>query len=103
MAIKPVTLPAVIVGAPGQRKSISTTRVLVYSATIQSVKTNTGTQYIGDKTVTAANGQPMEPGGQAVVKSPTGGKEPEQFDISEVYVDSSTAGAEFRISAWMRV
>lgn len=102
MAVKPKTLPPVTVQVAGQRKKLSETSILVYGATIQSLAANTGTQYIGDETVTSNNGHPFGPDDTVEVDPPPSSKGQEQFDLSEVYVDSSTSGAQFRISAWIR-
>lgn len=101
MAIKVKTVAIVTVDKAGTRKQLSESPILVYSASIQSLRTNTGYQYIGDSTVTAANGQEFGPSDVVEVESPNGVRG-EQFDLSEIFVDSTTDGAEFRISAWIR-
>jgi len=103
VAIKLKTLNAVTVTQAGVRKRLSETSILVYGVSVQSSRTNTGYQYMGDENVTSSNGYEFGPTDVAELPPPNGSKEPMQFDIKDVWVDSSTAGAEFRISAWVRV
>lgn len=100
MALRAKTFNAIITGSAGSRKAVVDSSILVYAATIQSMRTNTGHQYIGDNTVTAANGQEFQPGDVAEAEPPS--ERREQFDLSKVYVVSDTASSEFRISAWIR-
>jgi len=103
MAIQLVTLPKVIVTTPGQRVPITRTSQFVYSVSIHSLSTNTGYQYVGDKTVSSANGIVFEPSDSAEIEAPQSPKGQEQFDLSQIYLDASVANTEFRISAWTRV
>lgn len=103
MAVKLKTVSTVTVSSAGTAVPLSATSLLVYSVSVQSLRTNTGYQYIGDSTVTSSNGQEFGPSDVAEVEgpsSPRGGQE--QFDLSEIYVNSSTSSAEFRITAWIR-
>lgn len=100
MALKAKTFNAVITGPAGERKQVVSMPTLVYSATIQSMRTNTGHQYIGDSTLTTANGQEFQPGDVAEAEPPS--ERREQYDLSKIYVCSDTAVSEFRISAWIR-
>lgn len=102
MSVRVQTLKEVTVSIAGQRVQVSTTPLLVYSATIQSVYTNTGYQYVGDSTVSSSNGHIFEASDVMEIEGPPAAKGAEQFDLSEIYLDSSTAGAKFRISAWIR-
>ncbi|UOF79086.1 hypothetical protein [Caudoviricetes sp.] len=81
---------------------LSSTSVKVYSVSIQSLSSNTGTQYVGDVTVTSSNGMAISPTDVAELDGPVGAREPHQFDLTDIYVDSSTSGAKFRVSAWIR-
>lgn len=100
--LKLKTFPAVTVTTAGQRKPISEEPLLVYEVTIQSLRDNTGTQYVGDENVDADNGMEVLPGDPVVIELPARARATDQFYINEVYVDSSTSGAEFRVSAWIR-
>ncbi len=100
--LKLKTLPAVTVATAGSEQALYTQPLMVYSATIVSLSTNTGSQYIGDSTVAASNGLPITPGDDWELDVPFGVKGVDQFDISKVYVDSSTNAAEFRITVWIR-
>lgn len=103
MAIKLKTFPEVTVTQAGVRQRLSDTPVLVYDVSVESLSTNTGTQYIGDETVTSSNGHAFGPSDIAIVKPPSGSREPMQFDLMDVFVDSTTNGAKFRILSWIRV
>ncbi len=102
MAVKLRTSTAVTVTTAGTRVPISSISILVYSVVVQSISTNTGTQYIGDDTVTAANGQAFAPDDGVEIDGPPSPRGQEQFDLSEIYVDSSTNGAQFRVVSWIR-
>lgn len=100
--LKLKTFPAVTVSKAGERKQIYDKSLLVYEVSIQSLTSNSGTQYVGDETVTSSNGHQVLPGDPVVIELPSRARATDQFDISDVYVDSSTDGAEFRVSAWIR-
>lgn len=102
MAVLLKTIKKVTVAVAGTRQRLSESRQLVSSCTIQSFHTNTGYQYVGDYTVDANNGQEFGPGDIAEIDAPQGSRGPEEFDLYDVFVDSTTNGAEFRISAWTR-
>lgn len=102
MAVLLKTVATVTVSSAGTAVPLSSSSMMVYSATVQSLRTNTGYQYIGDSTVTSSNGQEFGPSDVAEVEGPPSAKGQEQFDLSQVYVNSSTSGAEFRITAWIR-
>lgn len=104
MAIKLKTFPAVTVAQAGQKKRLSETSVLVYAVSIQSLRTNTGYQYVGDENVSSSNGYEFGPSDVAEMEPPTGtaGREPAQIDLADIWVDSTTAAAEFRIAGWIR-
>lgn len=100
--VKLKTIPAVTVVTAGTRVPLSASSTLVYAVSVQSVRTNTGYQYIGDSTVSAANGYEFGPSDVAEVEPPLGGKEPQQIDLKDIYLDSTTNAAEFRVTAWIR-
>lgn len=100
--IKLKTFPAVTVATPGVRKALFTDQLLVYAVTVMPLSTNTGTQYVGDETVSSTNGAPILPGDACEVEPPDRAVGTDQFYINELYVDSTTANAEFRIVAWVR-
>lgn len=101
-ALKLKTLPAVTVATAGTEQPLSASSVMVYGLIIVSLSTNTGVQYVGDSTVTSSNGMPIAPDGSIELGPPDAARGYDQFDIKDVYVDSSTNGAEFRIMAWIR-
>ena len=100
--LKLKTIPAVTVATAGTRQPLSATTTLVYSVTVQSVSANTGTQYLGDNTVSSSNGIQVSPTDTIEIDAPAGARGVDQFDLSKIYVDSSTDGAVFRIVAWIR-
>ena len=101
-ALKLKTLPAVTVATSGTRQPLSATTIMVYGVIIISLSTNTGIQYVGDSTVSTSNGAPIAPDGSWELGPPEAARGYDQFDIKDVYVDSSSNGAEFRIMAWVR-
>src|SRR5690349_7125067 len=102
MAILLKTIKKVTVTQAGQRQRLSPDHIMVSSVSVQSFRTNTGYQYIGDSTVDSSNGQEFGPGDVAEIEGPMGARVPEDFDLYDVFVDSSVNGAEYRISAWTR-
>lgn len=100
--IKLKTFDAVTVATAGTRVPLSATSVLVYGVSVQSYRTNTGYQYLGDDTVSSTNGYEFAPSDVAEAEPPMGGREPQQMDLKDVYVDSTTNNATFRVSAWVR-
>ena len=100
--IKLKTLPAVIVTTAGTAVPLFDTPLLVYGVTIVSLSDNSGTQYVGDIDVDADNGLPMTPGDVCEIDPPQRAVATDQFYINEIYVDSSSNGAEFRVLAWIR-
>ncbi len=99
--LKLVTLPARTVATSGTSVTAYNGNLEVFSAIIVSLPTNTGTQYIGDSSVTTSNGMPIAPDGSLEMGPPDNYKG-DTFNLGEVYLDSSTNGAEFRIAAWVR-
>lgn len=102
MAVLLKTIKKVTVQQAGQRQRLSSEHIMVSSVTVQSFRTNTGYQYIGDSTVDSNNGQEFGAGDVAEVDGPPSPRGQEEFDLFDVYVDSSIAPAEFRITAWIR-
>jgi hypothetical protein len=101
MAVRLRTLPAVITGAAGQRKQITASYQDVYSLSIRSVDSNTGTQYIGDETVDSTNGMPMVNGDTVEIDTPDSMSK-EGFDPTKIYVVASAANQEFRVTVFIR-
>lgn len=103
--VKLITVDPVTVASAGTAVPLSATSLLVYAVSVQSLRTNTGYQYIGDSSVDSTNGFEFKPSGLAEIEPPpgsSGGREPSQIDLADIYVDSTTNNAEFRISAWVR-
>lgn len=99
--LKLVTLPAITIATAGTEQQAYAGNLEVFSAIIISLPTNTGTQYIGDATVASTNGIPIAPDGSLELGPPDNVRA-DTFNLGEVYLDSSTNGAEFRIAAWVR-
>lgn len=95
------TLPAITVATAGDAQPISSSSLNAYSVVITSLTANTGTQYLGDETVTSSTGQTFGPGDCMELDAPDV-RGVDQFDLSKIYVDSSVSGAVFRIAAWVR-
>ena len=96
------TLPAITVATSGVEQRIYSTNLLVYGVIIISLSTNTGIQYVGDSTVTTSNGAPIAPDGSFELAPPENLRGGDQFNLYDIFVDSSTNAAEFRIMAWIR-
>jgi hypothetical protein len=101
--IKVLTLPKVTVTQAGEAQPLSQNSVLVYSVTIQSTRLNTGYQYVGDSNVTSDNGQEFGPSDTVEIEAPPSPKGQFEFDLKDVYVDSTTNNAEFKVVAWIKV
>lgn len=104
MGLKLKTFSPVTVDNAGTRKRLSETSVLVYAVAVQSVRTNTGYQYIGDSSVSSSNGHEFQAADVAEIEPPVGtaGREPSQIDLRDIWVDSTVSGASFRIAGWIR-
>jgi hypothetical protein len=100
--LKLVTLPSVTVVTAGAEQPASSSNLEVYSAIIISLSTNTGTQYVGDSTVTSSTGMTLAPDGSLELGVPENMRATDTFNLAEVYLDSSSDAAEFRIAAWVR-
>lgn len=96
------TFPKVTAAVANTAVPLSNTPILVSAALVQSLTANTGTQYIGDSTVTTSNGVAFSPGEDAEVDGPPTSKGHEQFDLSKIYVVATIANTEFRVLAWVR-
>ncbi len=99
--VKIKTMPAVTVATAGTAVPLSATTVRVYAVSIESADANTGIQYVGDETVTSANGATIKPGEGLELDVPDRCRT-DQFDLKDIYVNSSTNGAVIRIIAWIR-
>ena len=99
--IKLKTLPAVTVVTAGSAVPLSSSPLYVYGYIVISLSTNSGIQYLGDSTVSAANGLTFGPDNAMEFDAPER-KGVDQFDLSKIYVDSSEDATEFRIAAWIR-
>lgn len=99
--LKLITLPARTVAVSGTEVAAYNGNLEVHSAIIVSVSTNTGIQYIGDSAVTTSSGLPIAPDGSLEMGPPDNVKA-DTFNLGEVYLDSTTNNAEFRIAAWIR-
>ena len=98
--IKLKTLPAITVATAGTAVPLSSYPIMVYEFILLSLSTNTGTQYIGDSTVVSSNGMPFIGSEDFELEPPAKGSD--QFDLSKIYVNSTTSGAAFRLMAWVR-
>lgn len=101
-ALKLRILDPVTVVTSGTRKALSLTSMLVYAVTIVSVSTNTGTQWVGDELVAVDRGIPIAAGDDVEIETPQMARGVDQFDVSKIYVDSSSNGAVFQIAVWVR-
>jgi hypothetical protein len=101
MAVQLKTLTKLTLAA-NVKQALSPTPMMVYSATLQGISTNTGTQYLGDTNVTANNGILFSGSDVVEIDGPPSLKGQEQFDLSKMYVISDAAGCEIRVAAWIR-
>lgn len=102
VSVRIKTIAEVTVTTAGTRVPLSVASVLVYAVSVQSYRTNTGYQYIGDDTVSSANGYEFAPSDVAEIEPPLGSKEPQQFDLKDIYVDATVNNSKFRVVAWIR-
>lgn len=95
------TLAEVTVVTAGTAVPVVVNTLYCYSISIRSVDSNTGTQYVGDSTVTAANGMPMKNGDTVEVDTPES-KARDGFDASLIYVNADQNNQKFRVMACVR-
>lgn len=103
-ALKLKTLPAVTVTTAGTPVPVSATSIMVYEVLVTSISTNTGIQAIGDSDVdaSASRGGLIEPNNHIELAPPDSARGYDQIDLKDVYLDSTTNGAQFTILAWVR-
>lgn len=102
MAVLLQTLDPVTLTLSNNPYPISSFQFPIVSVTISADATNTGRIYIGDSTVTPANGIDVGPGESALISTPLRPSGSEEFHLDEIFVTTSTAGSKIRISAWRR-
>lgn len=61
--------------------------ITCYSVTIKALSTNTGKIYIGDETVSSANGFDLDPRDSLDLRSDRA-----RIDLSEIYIDAAVNG-----------
>ena len=97
------TLSTASIAVGNTAVQLSTSQIAVPSLTITASSANVDTIYIGDSTVTAANGIPIAPGASATITAPLRNYgSSEEFLLSDLYINSPTAGSAVRIAAWRR-
>lgn len=102
MAVKIATLPVVTVVSSGTAVPVHPSLLYVTSITIQADYTNVGNIYVGDSTVTTLNGLEIPPGDAAEITADNSKAGSEEFDISQIYINSSTTGNKAKIAVFRR-
>ncbi len=103
MAIGLKTLPAVTVASGGTAVKLTANETWVTSVTIQAEFTNVSKICLGDSTVTTSTGIQIPIGDCATIDAPQGPRGgAEEFDLSKIYINSSTTGDGVRIIAFGR-
>lgn len=85
----------------GQAVQIIANSFPSFSIIITAESTNSGNIYIGDSTVDANKGIPIEPGNTLAIDSPPESRWSE-LDISDIYIYTSSSGNKARISCLRR-
>lgn len=94
MAQKSKILAPVTIDTAGTREAITALELGALSVVIQADSLNTGKIYVGDSTVTSANGIEVA-AGEAFVLTPAEGDK--EVILSDIYVDTETNGNVVRI------
>lgn len=105
MAIKPLTLNELEITTGGVARPVSDAAAAdrpVSSLTITALDSNTGDMYVGDSSVVAGTGTPLPPGAVAVLTGDEIRGITEEFYLSDVYINSGTAGNKVRLLAFQR-
>lgn len=85
--------------AAGSELQFSTSEVLTPMIVITAPAANTGNMYVGDSTVTSANGLELPKGGAPVIiKAPVVNGHQQMFDLSKLYFDAATSGDKLRVA-----
>jgi len=99
VAEKHFTLPAVTIVTAGTRVQLTPgANPFANTIIVTASPANSGTVYVGDSTVTAANGQPLSPGESYVISTPSIRGTDEDFFISDVWLDASISGSTARVA-----
>ncbi len=88
MAQKSKILAPVTIASAGTRQQITASEIAVYSVIFQADDLNTGDIYIGDSTITAANGIELAAGETYVIDAVDVGER--EIILSDFWVDTET-------------
>lgn len=84
---------AINLTSSGTRQALSASNVYVTSVVINALAANTGTIYVGDVGVTAANGLVLAKGDSVILTAKTG-----YLNLKYIYFDGSTTNDDIKIS-----
>ena len=88
----------VTVTTAGTRKRLRNTSLPATDIVIMADPGNSDPIYVGDDTVTAANGIPLAAGETYVISTPAIRGNQEDFDLADVYLDADANGMIARVS-----
>ncbi len=103
MAVKYRGLGYVTVTTAGTPVQISSTEIRAAGCLIQAASTNTGTIYVGGDNLDATHrGCEIAPGDAISIEGPMIGGIEEEFDLSEIKIDSVSSGDKVLVSYFIR-
>jgi hypothetical protein len=102
MAVKIYTLPSVTTAVDNTAQSLSVATIITATLAIQAEITNTESVFIGGPAVSVTDGIELEPGDVMEIEGPSTRGIAEEFDVSEVYILTTTAGQKVRLTAFAR-
>lgn len=89
------TLTQVTVAATGTEVAIATSAIQnVVAVHFYAPAANTGTVYVGDSSVTTANGIAIEKGTKYIIEAPRG----EYISVQTIFVDAATNGDKLNVA-----
>ena len=96
--IKVFTLAELDIPTATTRVQLTDTPTNVLSVTIQADTANTNGVWVGDISVAATRGLRLAPGQSVTFSAETTGRHGEEFDMSDIYVDTDANGNDVWIS-----
>lgn len=98
MALQVFLLPAVTVATAGMAQAITTLQRPSMSVLVQASKDNVGRIFVGDETVSSANGIELDPGEAKEITPEEVGRSSEEVILADIFVDSQFDADSVRIS-----
>jgi len=102
MALKPVTLTKVNVATAGTEVALASTDIYASTIIFQADEANAGRVFIGDSNVSATRGLSLDAGEMLVVSADASGRNGEEFNLRDWYVDAAQNNEDVQVTYFTR-